>query len=56
MRVKVTKIRHRPGKKAAVFHEEAAFHMERDAAFHQFCRLLSDGLRFCEAFLKKYEL
>lgn len=42
--------------KAAVFHEEAAFHMERDAAFHQFCRLLSDGLRFCEAFLKKYEL
>ena len=40
---------------AAVFHEEAAFPMERDAAFRQFGRLLSDGLRFCEALLQKYE-
>lgn len=41
--------------KAAVFHEEVAFPMERDADFRQFCRLLFGGLRFCEALLQKYE-
>lgn len=41
--------------KAVAFCEEVVFSREKGAAFQQFCKLLSGGLRFCETLLQKYE-